>query len=340
MKRRKRILAFVLALVMVFTAQSFNVINVKASDTTKSAQMKYGNHLYQIYYGEYTWTQAKQACKKLGGHLATITSQKEQNFIDNYLNTNDDKLWIGGYKASNGKWKWVTGEKWSYTNWGDGEPNNYLSGHENCITVYPDDWNDMADGNVDDQVGFICEWDYSLTVSSSSFVLEKGDMASVKASAKGSTKGLSSKNVTYTSSKPSVVKVSSKGKMKALSAGTTVIKAKLGAVTKSIKVVVKPSSIKKLKASTINKTSLQLSWSSQKNVTGYVVYAYDSDFAEYTKIKTVKGYTNNTCFVRSINGVSLKKGKSYKFRVKAYIKSGSKYYYGPTSKTITVTTKR
>ena len=108
------------------------------------------------------WSDAKKQCEKLGGHLVTITSQKEQDFVDNKLNSRGTRLWIGAYRA-NGKsnvWKWVTGEKWKYTNWDDGEPNdssNVIS-NENRGSVWPHKWNDLNDSSRE-QSGFICEWE-------------------------------------------------------------------------------------------------------------------------------------------------------------------------------------
>lgn len=70
----------------------------------------------------------------MGGHLAAITSEKEQAFIEQ-LNKDSKKLWIGAYRNEYFLWYWVTGEKWNYTNWKAGEPNN--QGTETCGAVWP-----------------------------------------------------------------------------------------------------------------------------------------------------------------------------------------------------------
>ena len=44
----------------------------KASSPDESA----GKHRYKIYYDTLTWEEAKAACEAKGGHLATITSEK------------------------------------------------------------------------------------------------------------------------------------------------------------------------------------------------------------------------------------------------------------------------
>lgn len=92
----------------------------------------------------------------------TITSPEEQKLIES-LNTQNSKLWIGGYKNSAGQWCWVTGEPWEYQNWGDGEPNNSSNvvADESCVAVWPVKWNDLANSNTYEQSGYVCEWEAS-----------------------------------------------------------------------------------------------------------------------------------------------------------------------------------
>lgn len=119
-------------------------------------------HKYEIFHDTLTWEEAKAACEAKGGHLATITSQEEQKLIES-LNTQNSKLWIGGYKNSAGEWCWVTGEPWEYQNWGDGEPNNSSNvvADESCVAVWPVKWNDLANSNTYEQSGYVCEWETS-----------------------------------------------------------------------------------------------------------------------------------------------------------------------------------
>ena len=128
----------------------------KASSPDESA----GKHRYKIYYDTLTWEEAKAACEAKGGHLATITSEKEQYLLE-LSNDKNQNLWIGGYKNADGQWCWVTGEPWEYENWGDGEPNNSSNvvADENCVAMWPEKWNDLANGNIYEQSGYICEWE-------------------------------------------------------------------------------------------------------------------------------------------------------------------------------------
>lgn len=123
---------------------------------------EYNGHYYMIFTGTQTWSEAKKICEELGGHLVTITSQEEQNFIEEY-NTSSTYLWIGGYREDDGDtWMWVTGEDWNYENWESNEPDNSSNvvANENRIVLWSHcSWNDLNDENTIESYGYICEWD-------------------------------------------------------------------------------------------------------------------------------------------------------------------------------------
>jgi len=71
-----------------------------------------------------TWTAAKAYVERLGGHLATITSQEEQNIIYSLVrNGTKMQYWLGADRPGN----WITGERWTFENWASGQPDNYLN---------------------------------------------------------------------------------------------------------------------------------------------------------------------------------------------------------------------
>ncbi|MBO4400722.1 MAG: hypothetical protein J5809_02635 [Selenomonadaceae bacterium] len=132
-----------------------------------SDALPYNGHYYKIYNDGMTWSDAKTFCENLGGHLLTITDANEQTVIENLLYEKGSKnsYWLGGFKDSNNRWKWITGENWSYSNWADSEPN----GSGDCLQMYTEQVN--TNGRWDDtpttgsigisiqQHGLICEWD-------------------------------------------------------------------------------------------------------------------------------------------------------------------------------------
>jgi hypothetical protein len=128
----------------------------------------------------------------------------------------------------------------------------------------------------------------------------------------------------WKSSDTSVAKVSSKGKVVAVSAGACKITCTVKKTSATATVIVLPSKVTKISTISSGKNFVQLSWKAQSGVSGYKVYMYDTDLEEYTLVKTVK--SGNSARIDS-----LKKNTTYKFKVVAYVKSGSKTYYGEKS---------
>ena len=59
------------------------------------------------------------------------------------------------------KWKWITGESFSYKNWSSGEPNNSagIESYAELVTANGE-WNDLRGfACVTLNIGFICEYD-------------------------------------------------------------------------------------------------------------------------------------------------------------------------------------
>jgi hypothetical protein len=108
-------------------------------------------HTYHLLPGS-SWSLAEAAAVALGGHLATVRSQAEHDFLNasfhNYQGTDID-LWIGFNDAAlEGTFVWVSGETPGYTNWDLGEPNNAGTGEDYTIMRKNNPaafWNDLPD---------------------------------------------------------------------------------------------------------------------------------------------------------------------------------------------------
>jgi hypothetical protein len=100
-----------------------------------------------------TWTSARNAAIAMGGHLATITSAAENDFVRAELPAASG--WIGAFQDHNapsysepdGGWTWVTGEPWAFTHWDAGEPNETPAGEDYVHTWSNGErrWNDLRD---------------------------------------------------------------------------------------------------------------------------------------------------------------------------------------------------
>ena len=94
---------------------------------------------YKPLHGTHNWNEAKTQCRNYGGHLASVQSSQENDFI--YKLMGGVATWIGGEKHSTQTWKWNDGVKWRYTNWYAREP----SGDGNCLEMFGGwngKWND------------------------------------------------------------------------------------------------------------------------------------------------------------------------------------------------------
>ena len=97
-------------------------------------KVQYNGHSYKFISGSYTWKEARDLCKKLGGYLVTVTSKGEDNFV--YSLTNKKDTWIGlNDEKKNGKYVWVTGERTDYLNFGS-EVNDGYGGKEKYFGYY------------------------------------------------------------------------------------------------------------------------------------------------------------------------------------------------------------
>lgn len=68
-----------------------------------------------------TWEEANIEAANIGGHLVSITSQEEQDFLIDNLGFG--RYWIGlRYSPNLDAFKWVNGEEFVYEDWGLGQP--------------------------------------------------------------------------------------------------------------------------------------------------------------------------------------------------------------------------
>lgn len=186
----------------LFRTVTFNTTSSSASQRTiafsiGTAIAFSGNgHFYEFKAGSFSWATAKTNAAALTfygqqGYLATITSQAENDFIqqklsaDGWIGASDDYTFINAatgastyanQTASEGKWYWVTGPAGEigtqfsngngspvsvssrYMNWNTSEPNNSGSNENACqifSTSSTGKWNDL---NATSLLGYVVEY--------------------------------------------------------------------------------------------------------------------------------------------------------------------------------------
>jgi formylglycine-generating enzyme required for sulfatase activity/tetratricopeptide (TPR) repeat protein len=106
-----------------------------------------------------SWERAKDYCSSLGGYLATIQDESENEFISKIISSSE--IWLGASDgAEEGTWVWVSGEPWEYTNWAEGEPNTNVDNDYLLLQSYPT--RKWAVGGYNN-VRFVCEWESATT---------------------------------------------------------------------------------------------------------------------------------------------------------------------------------
>jgi hypothetical protein len=138
-------------------------------------------HWYQLRSsGAITWPEANAQAIAHGGHLATVTTDAERQFIAAYLlsipGSGESAVrrwgpWFGARQIRpspasepDGGWSWVTDEPWQFTSWGVNQPDNL------CLETGDDEsylsvggsgmWNDLPVNGCDNDpvVSGMFEW--------------------------------------------------------------------------------------------------------------------------------------------------------------------------------------
>ena len=86
------------------------------------SSVDYNGSTYKVYSSGMNWDEAKNWCEEQGGHLATITTEDEWNNVKSLLEKfNGVRCWLGA-ESTSGEWKWVTNEKFEFSNWSVNQP--------------------------------------------------------------------------------------------------------------------------------------------------------------------------------------------------------------------------
>lgn len=105
-------------------------------------------HAYFYASQEVSWEAANALAQAMGGHLAVITSEAENDFVAQDV-LNGALAWIGLKETGReGRFAWVAGKRPRYDNWGPNEPNN-AGGKESFTEINRGGlgkWNDLPAG--------------------------------------------------------------------------------------------------------------------------------------------------------------------------------------------------
>ena len=165
-----------------YLSQTLGLGLLLAAAASASAQTVRGanGHFYTLISDpNILWAEARDAAAatlRCGqpGHLVTITSQEEQDFLVSAFGAGPlGTKWLGAYQPVSTDvatgWVWITGEPFSFTQWNPGEPNNgYYGalGYEDAAVFWTAGrWNDAPSPYpYYGAGGYVVEWDVDATV--------------------------------------------------------------------------------------------------------------------------------------------------------------------------------
>lgn len=217
-------------------------------------------------------------------------------------------------------------------------PLSYVSSNENIVTV--DSKGNVKANNAGTAIISIVaeendKYAYSIKpvsitisrlkqsiVCTNSFSKVCGTQFALKASAKT--------GKTYKSSNKSVAVVDKTGKVTVKGPGTAIITItakQTGKYTSATKKVTVKGKLKKptLACKALSGHKIKITWSKVYGITGYKLYIYDSKTKKYKCVLT-KGAS-----IKSVTHKGLKKGKIYRYKVRAYKKSNGKVFFSQYS---------
>lgn len=123
--------------------------------------VEFAGHRYLLVddVEDLSWQMAHDRCVEWGATLAVVTTPEEAAFVAELCDGR--YMFLGATdREEEGSWTWVDGSPWEYTNWMDGQPNDYDGGENYLATYDGGEWVDVAGSGLGFWMptGFICEW--------------------------------------------------------------------------------------------------------------------------------------------------------------------------------------
>ncbi|MBQ9404114.1 MAG: hypothetical protein IJU15_03945 [Synergistaceae bacterium] len=151
------------------SAKNIDVNNLKKLLTAKVDLNKFieaftqsgifSGHHYTVLHDYTEWRLAIQKCKELGGHIVTINSEEENNFICSLIELRHpaSDCWIGAIKTKDKEyWEWQNGEPFVFSKL---KPGHLGKEHDYFMYIRNKEWYSWSADSYGKGY-YICEWDF------------------------------------------------------------------------------------------------------------------------------------------------------------------------------------
>ncbi|XP_075994423.1 brevican core protein [Genypterus blacodes] len=124
-------------------------------DQCEPGWQKFQGFCYRHFTKRQSWEAAEQHCRMCGGHLISVMTPEEQDYINEKYK---EYQWIGlNDRTIEGDFRWSDGNLLLYENWFRGQPDSYFLSGEDCAVMIWHDGGHWSDVPCNYHLSYTCK---------------------------------------------------------------------------------------------------------------------------------------------------------------------------------------